>query len=111
MKAYPVLLVAAALTWTLPSLAEEPAPLAGAQAKLGATGDLAAAARDALARINAMTPEQRAAAAAAAKAQAPALLGEAKQWWSTLSPDQQAAYRAQALGLLSQAKPPKPPKD
>ena len=94
-KACPLVAMAVVLAWA------GPAP---AQQQPAAPPDLAAIGRDALDQINNMTPEQRAAAAAKAKAQVPALVDEASQWWTSLTPEQQAAYRTQLKGLLA---PPK----
>lgn len=76
------------------------APRSGAQPD----PDLAAAANSALKAVNDMTPEQRKAAVTAAQAQLPALVGVAADFWSKLSPQEQAAYREQLKGLAPNLK-------
>ena len=61
--------------------------------------DLAAQASEALKAYNQMTPAQRAAAAATAQSQVPALIGAATDWWNTLTPEQKAAYEKSIQGL------------
>ena len=61
--------------------------------------DLAAQANEALKQYNQMSPQDRAAASAAAQSQVPALIGGATEWWNKLTPDQKAAYQNSIQGL------------
>lgn len=66
--------------------------------------DLVAAATAALNRVNQMSPEQRKAAVEAAQGQLPALIATASDWWSKLTPEQQADYQKQLKGLIPEPK-------
>jgi ABC-type transporter MlaC component len=67
--------------------------------------DLAAQANEALTQYNQMTPQQRAAASAAAQSQVPALIGAATDWWNTLTPEQKAEYQKSIQGLSGAMNP------
>jgi len=95
----PLVIVAAGVALAWPALAQQQNSELLQRLQATSPDDLAAQAAAALSQYNQMTPEQRAAASAKAQSEVPELIGAATDWWNKLTPEQQAAYQKSVQGL------------